>query len=119
VVNGSKFADAMNAPAITARIAADVCTGKFPSAAEGRNSYDAINGTKLSLSVPAVILASSTIAASRNTSRTAVLLEGDQMKGSKVAQSVAGQHIIMSDNFRESNEEEYDIFFVPNRRISF
>jgi hypothetical protein len=25
----------------------------------------------------------------------------------------------MSDNFRQSNEEEYDIFFVPDRRVSF
>jgi hypothetical protein len=41
------------------------------------------------------------------------------MKGSKVAQSAAGQSIAMSDEFHQSNEDEYDIFFVPNRRVSF
>jgi hypothetical protein len=118
-IYGSNFADANNAPAITAQIAADVRDGKFTSAAEGRNSYDALNGTKFSLSSAAVIGGSSAIAAARNTTRTAVLIEGDRKKSSKVAQSGSGLQIEMSDNFRESNEEEYDIFFVPDRRVSF
>jgi hypothetical protein len=106
-------------PAVTAQIAAGVAAGTLSSAAEGRRTHDALHDTKFSLSNAAVIASSSDIAASRNTTRTIILNESDQMKGSKVAQSGSGLQIEMSDDFRQSNEEEYDIFFVPDRRVSF
>ena len=36
-----------------------------------------------------------------------------------MAQGGSGLTIQMSDEFRESNEDKFDIFFVPNRRVSF
>jgi len=106
-------------PAVLARIAAGVAAGTFSSAAEGRRAHDALNGTTFSLSSPAVILASSALAEATNTTRSDVLIKGDQLKGSKVAQSGSGLTIQMSDDFRQSNEDKFDIFFVPNRRVSF
>ena len=106
-------------PAVTSRIAADVHAGTITSAAEGRRTQDALHNTKFFESTAGVTGGSSAIAALRNTTRTIILNESDQMKGSKVAQSGPGLTIQMSDNFRESNEEEYDIFFFPDRRLSF
>jgi len=119
VVNGSKFADAMDAPAIIAQISAGVAAGTIPSAAEGRRAQDALYDTKFLLSTAGVTGGCSATAAATNTTRTIVLKEHDRKKSSKVAQSVAGQQIIMSDDFRESNEDKFDIFFVPDRRVSF
>jgi hypothetical protein len=111
----------VGAASFTARISAAVATGTITSAAEGRRTQDALHGTKFFESTAGVIASSSAIAAATNTSRTAVLLEGDQMKGSKVAQSSVGQRIIMSDDFLESNEDKYEILFLSNppERFSF
>jgi len=106
-------------PAVNARIAADVHAGTISSAAEGRRTQDALHGTKFFESTAGVIASSSAIAAATNTTRTAVLIEGDRKKGSKVAQSGPGLMIELSDNFRQSNEDKFDIIFFPDRRVSF
>jgi len=158
VVNGSKFADAIDAPAVqsmakaragtgevshdqaleenddrfgtrfrfsgpavNARISAAVAAGTFPSFGEGLRTQDALHDTHFFESSTAVILASSTTAAATNTTRTAVLKEHDRRKSSKVAQSSVGLHIIMSDDFLESNKDKYEILFLsdPPERLSF
>jgi hypothetical protein len=84
-------------------------------------AQDDLHDTKFSLSSPAVISSSSAIAASRNTTRSIVLLEGDRKKSSKVAQSGPGRNIAMSDDFLESNKDKYEILFLSNppERLSF
>jgi hypothetical protein len=109
-------------PAVTAQIAAGVAAGTLSSAAEGRRTQDALHDTKFFYPVSCSnFRSSSAIAASRNTTRSIVLLESDQMKGSKVAQSGPGKQIIMSDDFLQSNEDKYEILFLSNppERLSF
>ena len=108
-----------SATSVTTRIAADVHAGKLTSAAEGRRTQDALHNTKFCESAGAVLSSSSAIAEARNTTRSVVHKEHDMTANSKVAQSGPGLQIEMSDDFRQSNEDEYDIFFVPNRRVSF
>jgi hypothetical protein len=108
-------------PAVTAQIAAGVAAGTLSSAAEGRRTQDALHNTKFFESTAGVTGGSSAIAVAGNTTRSAVLLESDQMKGSKVAQSGPGKQIIMSDDFRQTNEDKYEILFLSNppERLSF
>jgi hypothetical protein len=119
VQNDSHFT--RSAPVITAQISAAVAAGTISSAAEGRRTQDALYDTKFLLSTAGVTGGSSAIAVATNTTRTAVLKEHDRKKRSKVAQSGPGKHIIMSDTFRQSNKDKYEILFLSNppERLSF